>query len=177
MNNIDYVISTNQTWLDLDVIHAFLSEHSYWARGIPRDVVARSIANSLCFGVYSVENKASNPSRRQVGFARVTTDRATFAYLGDVFILSEHRGRGLSKTSNGSGAQPSGSARVAPLDASRQRTLTSSIANSALGFCLSPSASCSATILTSMSWRPRSWTPRHNPLSKMSRRGRGVLLA
>lgn len=97
MSNIDYVISTNQTWLDLDVIHAFLSEHSYWARGIPRDVVARSIANSLCFGVYSVENKASNPSRRQVGFARVTTDRATFAYLGDVFILPEHRGRGLSK--------------------------------------------------------------------------------
>jgi GNAT superfamily N-acetyltransferase len=97
MSNIDYVISTNQTWLDLDVIHAFLSEHSYWARGIPRDVVARSIANSLCFGVYTVENKASNPSPRQVGFARVTTDRATFAYLGDVFILSEHRGRGLSK--------------------------------------------------------------------------------
>src|SRR5260370_7165372 len=97
MSNIDYVISTNQTWLDLDVIHAFLSEHSYWARGIPRDVVARSIANSLCFGVYSVENKASNPSRRQVGFARVTPDRATFAYLGDVFILSDHRDRALPK--------------------------------------------------------------------------------
>ena len=97
MSDMDYQINTNPAWLDLDVIHAFLSEHSYWARGIPRDVVARSIANSLCFGVYSVENKASNPSRRQVGFARVTTDRATFAYLGDVFILSEHRGRGLSK--------------------------------------------------------------------------------
>jgi GNAT superfamily N-acetyltransferase len=97
MSDMDYLISTNPAWLDLDVIHAFLSKHSYWARGIPRDVVARSITNSLCFGVYSVENKASNPSRRQVGFARVTTDRATFAYLGDVFILPEHRGRGLSK--------------------------------------------------------------------------------
>ncbi len=84
---MEYLISTNPAWLDLDVIHAFLSEHSYWARGIPRDVVARSITNSLCFGVYAVENKASNPSRRQVGFARVTTDRATFAYLGDVFIM------------------------------------------------------------------------------------------
>src|SRR5580700_4752433 len=94
---MEYLISADPTKLDLDLIHKFLSEHSYWARGIPRDVVARSIANSLCFGVYSVENKASNPSRRQVGFARVTTDRATFAYLGDVFILSEHRGRGLSK--------------------------------------------------------------------------------
>ena len=97
MSNIDYLISTNPAWLDLDVIHQFLSEHSYWAGGIPRDVVARSITNSLCFGVYAVKNKASNPSRRQVGFARVTTDRATFAYLGDVFILPEHRGRGLSK--------------------------------------------------------------------------------
>lgn len=97
MSNIDYLVSTNPAWLDLDVIHQFLSEHSYWARGIPRDVVARSIANSLCFGVYSVENTPSNSNRPQVGFARVTTDRATFAYLGDVFILPEHRGRGLSK--------------------------------------------------------------------------------
>ena len=97
MSNIDYLINTDPAWLDLDVIHAFLSEHSYWARGIPRDVVTRSITNSLCFGVYSVENNGSNPNRRQVGFARVTTDRATFAYLADVFILPEHRGQGLSK--------------------------------------------------------------------------------
>ena len=97
MSNIDYLISTNPAWLDLDVIHAFLSEHSYWARGIPRDVLTRSIANSICFGVYSMEDTSSNSNRHQIGFARVTTDRATFAYLGDVFILPEHRGRGLSK--------------------------------------------------------------------------------
>jgi GNAT superfamily N-acetyltransferase len=97
MSDIEYLISTDPEWFDLDVIHTFLSEHSYWARGIPRDVVARSIRNSLGFGVYVVENVPSNPGRRQVGFARVTTDRATFAYLGDVFILPEHRGRGLSK--------------------------------------------------------------------------------
>jgi GNAT superfamily N-acetyltransferase len=97
MSDIEYLISTNPEWLDLDVIHTFLSAHSYWASGIPRDVVARSISHSLCFGVYAVENCRSNPDRRQVGFARVTTDRATFAYLGDVFILPEHRGRGLSK--------------------------------------------------------------------------------
>jgi GNAT superfamily N-acetyltransferase len=95
MNDLEYLISTNPEWLDLDVIHTFLSEHSYWARGIPRDVVARSISHSVCFGVYAVS--PSNLDRRQIGFARVTTDCATFAYLGDVFILPEHRGRGLSK--------------------------------------------------------------------------------
>ncbi len=97
MSDLEYLISTNPEWLDLDVIHTFLSEHSYWARGIPRDVVARSISNTLCFGVYAMENSRSNLDRRQIGFARVTTDRATFAYVGDVFILPEHRGRGLSK--------------------------------------------------------------------------------
>ena len=95
MSKLEYLISTNPEWLDLDVIHTFLSEHSYWARGIPRDVVARSISHSVCFGVYAVS--PSNLDRRQIGFARVTTDRATFAYVGDVFILPEHRGRGLSK--------------------------------------------------------------------------------
>jgi GNAT superfamily N-acetyltransferase len=93
---VEYLISTNPAWFDLDVIHHFLSEHSYWARGIPRDVVARSIANSLCFAVYT-SAAAPDPDRRQVGFARVTTDRATFAYLADLFILPQHRGRGLSK--------------------------------------------------------------------------------
>ena len=62
---------------------------SYWARGIPREVVERSVRNSLCFGAYL--------GPRQVGFARVVTDRATFAYLGDVFVVPEHRGRGVSK--------------------------------------------------------------------------------
>lgn len=94
---MEYLISTDPTKLDLHLIHHFLSEHSYWAHGIPRDVVARSIGNSLCFGVYVVENTTSIPGWRQVGFARVTTDRATFANLADVFILPEHRGQGLSK--------------------------------------------------------------------------------
>ncbi|HEX6565601.1 MAG TPA: GNAT family N-acetyltransferase [Chthoniobacterales bacterium] len=97
MVDTECFISTELAWLDLELIHYFLSEHSYWARGIPRDVVARSIANSLCFGVYASGKGALDPGRRQVGFARVTTDRATFAYLADVFILPGHRGQGLSK--------------------------------------------------------------------------------
>jgi GNAT superfamily N-acetyltransferase len=80
-------ISTDPARLDLDAIHAYLTR-SYWAAGIPRDVVARSIAHSLCFGVYD--------GGGQVGFARVVTDRATYAYLADVYILESHRGRGLS---------------------------------------------------------------------------------
>ena len=97
MATMEYLVSADPIKLDLDLIHKFLSEHSYWARGIPREVVARSMANSLCFGVYAVVNTTPNPDWRQVGFARVTTDRATFAYLADVFILPEHRGEGLSK--------------------------------------------------------------------------------
>jgi GNAT superfamily N-acetyltransferase len=72
------------------VIHDYLSRESYWAAGIPRDVLERAVAGSLCFGVY-------DEAGRQVGFARVVTDRATFAYLCDVFVLPSHRGRGLSK--------------------------------------------------------------------------------
>lgn len=81
-------LSTDPARLDLDVIHNFLT-HSYWAEGIPRDVVARSIENSLCFGIYE--------SEKQVGFARVVSDFATYAYVGDVFILEPYRGRGLSE--------------------------------------------------------------------------------
>jgi GNAT superfamily N-acetyltransferase len=81
-------IDTDPRRLDRGVIHGFLCE-SYWAAGIPRDVVERSIENSLCFGVYE--------NGRQVGFARLVTDRATFAYLADVFVLESHRGRGLAK--------------------------------------------------------------------------------
>lgn len=80
-------IDTNPARLDLTVIHAFLTT-SYWATGIPLDVVERSIDGSLCFGVYD--------GNEQVGFARVVTDRATFAYLADVFVLPSHRGRGLA---------------------------------------------------------------------------------
>ncbi|HEX9989821.1 MAG TPA: GNAT family N-acetyltransferase [Chloroflexia bacterium] len=84
----EFSISTDRSRIDLDLVHSFLS-NSYWAQNIPREVVRRSVENSLCFGVY--EGVA------QVGFARVITDRATFAYLADVFILESHRGRGLSK--------------------------------------------------------------------------------
>jgi GNAT superfamily N-acetyltransferase len=84
----DYTLSDDPVRLDLDAIHGFL-RHSYWAPGIPRETVARAIANSLCFGVYL--------DREQVGFARLVTDRATFAYLADVFVLEAHRGRGLSR--------------------------------------------------------------------------------
>ncbi|WP_315832765.1 GNAT family N-acetyltransferase [Bradyrhizobium prioriisuperbiae] len=85
----DYDISTDTHRLDVDVIHQFLTEDAYWSRGIPRSVVERAIGNSLCFGVYH--------RTAQVGFARVVTDKSTFALLADVFILREHRGQGLSK--------------------------------------------------------------------------------
>jgi GNAT superfamily N-acetyltransferase len=84
----EYEVTTDRSRLDLDVIHQFLT-HSYWAEGIPREVVARAIENSLCFAVFK--------GKEQVGFARIVSDFATYAYLGDVFILPEHRGRGLSK--------------------------------------------------------------------------------
>jgi GNAT superfamily N-acetyltransferase len=84
----DFTISTDRERLDRDAIHEFL-RNSYWAKGIPREVVNRSIENALCFGVYAGD--------RLVGFARVISDRATFAYLSDVFVLESHRGRGLSK--------------------------------------------------------------------------------
>ncbi len=84
----DYLISCDPRPSRSAVVHGFLSQ-SYWARAIPKTLVERAIKNSLCFGVY--HNSA------QVGFARVISDYATFAYLADVFILPEHRGQGLSK--------------------------------------------------------------------------------
>lgn len=84
-----YEISTDAARLNLDTIHAFLAEDSYWAKGIPRAVVEKSVAHSLCFGVYQ--------GAAQAGFARVVSDRATFALLADVFVLPAHRGKGLSK--------------------------------------------------------------------------------
>jgi GNAT superfamily N-acetyltransferase len=85
----DYRISTDPAELDVALIHRFLSQESYWARDIPRSVVQRSIAQSLCFGLYEAD--------RQIGFARVVTDGATFGYLADVFILASHRGQGLAR--------------------------------------------------------------------------------
>jgi len=84
----DYLISTDPARLDVEVIHGFLRE-SYWAEGIPREVVERAILNSLCFGVYS--------RNQQIAFARVVSDYATFAYIADVFVLAPWRGRGISK--------------------------------------------------------------------------------
>ncbi len=84
-----YTISTDKSRLDVAMIHRYLSEESYWAKHIPRDLVDRSIEHSICFGAYDGD--------RQIGFARVVTDSATFAYVGDVFVLSPYRGRGVSK--------------------------------------------------------------------------------
>ena len=85
----DLLISTNRERLSLDVIHGFLTS-GYWAKGIPREVVARSIEHALCFGIYDGDGA-------QIGFARVISDFATIAYVGDVFVLETHRGRGLGK--------------------------------------------------------------------------------
>jgi len=83
-----FSISTNPKRLDIDAIHAFLSR-SFWAEKIPKKTVAKSIKNSLCFGLFD--------GKKQVGFARVITDRATFAYLCDVYVLEEYRAKGLGK--------------------------------------------------------------------------------
>lgn len=82
-------ISTDPDRLDIDLIHQFLAHDSYWAEGIPHDVVARALAHSLCFGAYL--------HGEQVGLARVITDRATFAYVTDVFVLASFRGQGVGK--------------------------------------------------------------------------------
>ncbi len=81
-----YTVSSDRSRLDMDVIHGYLRT-SYWEPGVPRAVVEKAAANSLCFGLYEGE--------RQIGLARVVTDYATFAYLADVFVLAEARGQGL----------------------------------------------------------------------------------
>jgi GNAT superfamily N-acetyltransferase len=86
--NGQYWITTDSQKLDLNAIHAYLSR-SFWAEGIPRETMAKAIANSLCFGLFD--------GGEQIGLARVVTDRATFAYLCDVYVLETHQGRGLGK--------------------------------------------------------------------------------
>jgi GNAT superfamily N-acetyltransferase len=81
-------ISTDSSRLDLDAIHAYLST-SYWGAGRSRELIEKSLGNSLCFGAYD--------GNVQIGLARVVTDRATFAYLCDVYVLESHRGRGIGK--------------------------------------------------------------------------------
>lgn len=87
---IDFTISTNKNLLDIEIIHDYLSNRSYWAKGRSIETVKRSIENSLCFGVY-------HSSGKLIGFARILTDYAVFAYLMDVFILEEYRNHGLAK--------------------------------------------------------------------------------
>ena len=89
IKNGEYEIDTDRRRLDLATIHRFLSKESYWASNRPLETTLTAIENSQCFGLYC--------GRQQVGFARVITDRATFAYIGDVFVVKEHRGKGLSK--------------------------------------------------------------------------------
>lgn len=84
-----YQIRTEHESLDFEFIYQFISK-SYWAAGIPRETLRKAVENSLCFGVFDKEGA-------QIGFARLITDRATFAYLADVFIAEAHRGKGLSK--------------------------------------------------------------------------------
>jgi len=84
-----FSISTDKSKLDIDSIHKFLSTKAYWCLNIPKSTVQTSIENSLCFGVYE--------NHKQVGFARVISDFSTIAYLGDVYVLEEYRGKGLSK--------------------------------------------------------------------------------
>jgi GNAT superfamily N-acetyltransferase len=83
-----YLVTTDKARLDLEMVHGFLKT-SYWAAGISADVVMRSVKNSLAFGLFRGDE--------QVGFARVVTDYATFAYLADVFVLEPHRGQGLGR--------------------------------------------------------------------------------
>ncbi|MDM7922843.1 MAG: GNAT family N-acetyltransferase [Pyrinomonadaceae bacterium] len=85
----DLVISTDKRLLDVGAIHRFLVEESYWARERSEEQTRTAIENSICFGLYH--------GGKQIGFARVVSDRATFAYLGDVFVLNDYRGQGLSK--------------------------------------------------------------------------------
>ena len=85
----EYLYSSDKKKLDVNYIHHYLSEESYWAKNIPREIVQKSIDGSLCFGVYCQD--------KQIGFARVITDYATFGYLAYVFIYKHYRGKGLSK--------------------------------------------------------------------------------
>jgi GNAT superfamily N-acetyltransferase len=84
----EFLVTTDPARLNIEFIHAYLTR-SYWSEGISREIVERGVSTSLCFGVYEAD--------KQVGFARVITDYATFAYLADVFIIESHRGKGLSK--------------------------------------------------------------------------------
>src|SRR3978361_1949475 len=84
-----FSISTDKSLIDFETVYNYLSNDSYWAKGMPAEKLRKAIENAICFGVYQ--------HNRQVGFARIVTDKATFAYLCDVFILVDYRRLGLSK--------------------------------------------------------------------------------
>jgi GNAT superfamily N-acetyltransferase len=85
----EFLVSTDPAKLDVEVIHRYLAEESYWARGMTLATLRRAVAHSLCFGLYAGE--------KQIGFARVISDYATYAYLSDVFVLDGYRGQGLGQ--------------------------------------------------------------------------------
>ncbi|AKG21381.1 GNAT family N-acetyltransferase [Calothrix sp. 336/3] len=85
----EFTVVDRREALDVELIYNFLSKSSYWAKGIPREVVVKALDHSLCFGLFK--------DHRQIGFGRVVTDLATFAYLADVFIVEDYRGKGLGK--------------------------------------------------------------------------------
>jgi N-acetylglutamate synthase-like GNAT family acetyltransferase len=91
-----FKITDNKDDMDIDAIHEYLSR-SYWAKDVPKSVVTKAVKNSLCFAVLASDTNNTDSKEKQVGFARLITDSATFAYLADVYILEEHRGNGLSK--------------------------------------------------------------------------------
>jgi N-acetylglutamate synthase-like GNAT family acetyltransferase len=91
----NYVISTDKSKIDIDYVHGVLSQ-SYWSPGVPVRVVKKAMKGSLCFGIYENDKKAL-PATRQVGYARMITDKATFGWMADVFIDEGYRGRGLGK--------------------------------------------------------------------------------
>lgn len=97
----EFVISTDKSKLDIQFIQNYLSTESYWAKNIPVETVNKSIDGSCCFGLYVNEKKSAAsqtlPAGKQVGFARVVTDYATFGYLADVFVIEKFRGKGLAK--------------------------------------------------------------------------------
>jgi GNAT superfamily N-acetyltransferase len=90
----DFIISTDKSKIDIATVHNYLSKESYWAKNIPIDILTKSIGGAFCFGIYKIETATAFT---QAGFARVITDKATFGYLADVFIMEQYRGIGLSK--------------------------------------------------------------------------------
>jgi len=89
-----YVVSSDARHIDRDLVWRFLHDEAYWSAGVPRDVVERAIDGSICFSAFAGD---PDGGAAQVAFARVVTDKATFAWLCDVFVLAEHRGKGVAK--------------------------------------------------------------------------------